>query len=146
MSPVVTPDAVLPRMGSGVAAGVAIFFLALLTFFEFPGHTWLQQDMQIYAPILEHLRDPNSLDRDLVVQYPHVSYTLYDEFALGLQWTTSASLEHVLAAEQIACRALGIWGVYLMATAAGLDLWAALLAASIFSLGAMIAGSYCPPS
>ena len=54
--------ATLPRL----AAGSAIFGLALLTFFQFPGHTWLQQDTQIYAPILEHLRDPSVLDRDLV--------------------------------------------------------------------------------
>ena len=30
----------------------AIAALALLTFFQFPGHTWLQQDTQIYAPVL----------------------------------------------------------------------------------------------
>jgi hypothetical protein len=123
-----------------VAVGVAIFLLSLLTFFQFPGHTWLQQDMQIYEPILEHLRDQGTLDRDLVVQYPHVSFTLYDELALGLRRVTGFDFEHVLGAEQIVFRALGIWGIYLMATAAGFDLWAALLAAAIFSLGAMIAG------
>ncbi len=46
----------------------------------------------------------------------------------------------MLEAVQIVCRALGIWGVYLIAIAAGLDVWASLLAAAIFSLGAMIAG------
>jgi hypothetical protein len=128
--------AAAPRL----AAGVVICGLALLTYFQFPGHTWLQQDTQIYEPILQHLRDPGALDRDLVVQYPHVSYTLYDEITLGLKRLTGADFQHVLGAEQITCRAFGIWGIYLMATAAGLDLWAALLAASIFSLGAMIAG------
>ena len=129
--------ATLPRL----AVGTAIFGLALLTFFQFPGHTWLQQDTQIYAPILEHLRrDPSVLDRDLVVEYPHVSFTLYDEVALALRRLTGSDFQHVLGAEQIVCRALGIWGIYLMATAAGLDLWAALTAAAIFSLGAMIAG------
>ena len=39
----------------GVAAACAA--LALLTFFQFPGHTWLQQDSQIFVPILEHQRD-----------------------------------------------------------------------------------------
>ena len=121
-------------------AGVAICGLALLTFFQFPGHTWLQQDTQIYTPILQHLRDPGVLDRDLMVQYPHVSFTLYDELTLGLQRATNFDLEHVLGGEQIVCRAIGIWGIYLMATAVGLDLWAALMAACIFSLGAMIAG------
>ncbi len=129
-------SAAVPRAG----IALAICGLALLTFFEFPGHTWLQQDMQIYAPILEHLRDPIALDRDLIVQYPHVSYTLYDELALGVQRVTGLDFEHVLGGEQIVCRALGIWGVLLLATAAGLDVWASLLVAAIFSLGAMIAG------
>ncbi len=124
----------------GLTASVAICGLALLTYFQFPGHTWLQQDTQIYAPILEHLRDPGALDRDLVVQYPHVSYTLYDEITVGLERLTGLGFRRVLGGEQIATRALGIWGIYLMATAAGLDLWAALLVASIFSLGAMVAG------
>jgi hypothetical protein len=135
-----TPGAALPGFAACVVAGVAICGLALLTFFQFPGHTWLQQDMQIYAPILEHLRDPGTLDRDLVVQYPHVSFTLYDEVVLGLRRLTGFDFEHLLSAEQIVCRALGIWGVYLMATAGGLDLYAALMATAIFSLGAMIAG------
>ena len=65
-------SAALPR----VVPGAAICAFALLSFFQFPGHTWLQQDTQIYAPILEHLRDPVVLDRDLLVQYPHVSFTL----------------------------------------------------------------------
>jgi hypothetical protein len=128
--------AAAPRL----AAGVVVCGLALLTYFQFPGHTWLQQDTQIYEPILQHLRDPGALDRDLVVQYPHVSYTLYDEITLGLQRLTGADFKDVLGAEQVVCRAFGIWGIYLMATAAGLDLWAALLTASIFSLGAMVAG------
>ena len=136
MNSVATPHAASPRP----AASAAIVGLALLTFFQFPGHTWLQQDTQIYQPILEHLRDPGTLDRDLVVQYPHVSFTLYDEVALGLQRVTGLDFEHVLGGEQIVCRAMGIWGIYLIATAAGLDLWAALMAASVFSLGAMIAG------
>jgi hypothetical protein len=136
MTPAATPRAVVGRL----AIGSAIVALALLTFFRFPGHTWLQQDTQIYVPILEHLRNPSVLDRDLMVQYPHVSYTLYDEVTIGLSRITGLDFEHVLAGLQIAFRALGIWGIFLMAIAAGLDLWGALTAASIFSLGAMIAG------
>ena len=41
-----------------LATAAVCVALALLTFFQFPGHTWLQQDSQIYVPILEHLRDP----------------------------------------------------------------------------------------
>src|SRR5260370_32698037 len=50
--------------------------LALLSFFQFPGHTWLQQDTQIYAPILEHLHDPAVLRNATLAQRPHSAFTL----------------------------------------------------------------------
>ncbi len=109
----------------------AIGGLALLTYFQFPGHTWLQQDSQIYAAILEHQRDPLTLRNDIVAQHPHVAFTLYDEAAQLLQTLSGQSLHTVLAFEQIVTRALGIWGLYLMATALGLSAIPALTAAAI---------------
>ena len=67
-----------------LATAAASVALALLTFFQFPGHTWLQQDSQIYVPILEHQRDPAVLRNDILVQHPNVAFTLYDETALAL--------------------------------------------------------------
>jgi hypothetical protein len=122
----------------GVAAGVLA--IAALTWFEVPGHTWLQQDTQIYVPILEHLRDPAVLRRDMLVERPHVSFTLYDETARGLARITGLDFREVLEGEQLATRALGIWGLYLMAAALGLSGPASLLVAGIVSLGATIAG------
>src|SRR5262249_21118201 len=113
----------------------AVCALALLTFFQFPGHTWLQQDSQIYGAILEHLHDPDALRNDVLVQRPHVSYTLYDELALWLRAITGSGFREVLAAVQIAARALGIWGLYLMATAAGLSSLYALVVAAVVSMG-----------
>ena len=121
-----------------VAAG--ILALTALTWFEFPGHTWLQQDTQIYVPILEHLRDPAVLRRDMLAARPHVSFTLYDETARALARVTGRGFREVLEGEQIATRALGIWGLYLMAAALGLSAPASLLVAGIISLGATIAG------
>src|SRR5262249_36778179 len=118
----------------------AVLALALLTYFQFPGHTWLQQDSQIYTPILEHLHDPEALRNDVLVQRPHVAYTLYDELALGLRALTGLGFREVLAAAQIAARALGIWGLYLMGVAAGLSALNALLVAAMVSMGALIAG------
>jgi hypothetical protein len=118
----------------------AVCGLALLTFFQFPGHTWLQQDTQIYAPILEHLSDPAVLRNDPVAQHPHVAFTLYDEAARVLRRATGLSFREVLEAQQIATRGLGIWGLYLLATAMGLSLWPALAATALVSLGAYIAG------
>ena len=121
-----------------VAAGIVV--LTALTWLQVPGHTWLQQDTQIYVPILEHLRNPAVLRRDILVQRPHVSFTLYDETARALSRVTGLGFREVLEGEQIATRALGIWGLYLMAAALGLSAPASLLVAGIVSLGATIAG------
>jgi hypothetical protein len=123
-----------------LATAAASVALALLTFFQFPGHTWLQQDSQIYVPILEHLRDPAVLRNDMLVQHTHVAFTLYDEAALALRTVSGAGFREVLAAQQIATRALGIWGLLLMAEALGLAFAPALLVAAICSLGALISG------
>jgi hypothetical protein len=121
-------------------AGAAVAFLTLLSFFQFPGHTWLQQDSQIYVPILEHLRDPAVLAKDILVERPHVSFTLYDECALAVRKITGMGFKEVLGLQQILTRGLGIWGLYLLATAAGLELWPALLATAILTLGGMTVG------
>jgi hypothetical protein len=123
-----------------LAVTAGILALAALTWWEFPGHTWLQQDTQIYVPILEHLRDPAVLRRDILVERPHVSFTLYDETARGLARVTGLGFRQVLEGEQFVTRALGIWGLYLMAAALGLSAPASLLVAGIVSLGATIAG------
>ena len=67
------------------AIAAAVVALALLTFYQFPGHTWLQQDTQIYVPILEHQRDPTVLRNEILAQQPHVAFTLYDEIARFLR-------------------------------------------------------------
>jgi hypothetical protein len=123
-----------------IATAFLCLAFALLTFFQFPGHTWLQQDTQIYAPILEHLRDPSVLRNDILVQQPHVAYTLYDEIALGLRRVTGRGFGDVLAAQQIATRALGFWGLLLLAEALGLSIGGAITVAAICSLGAVVAG------
>ena len=123
-----------------VWTGAAILGITLLNFFQFPGHTWLQSDTQIYAPILEHFWNPAVLQKDLIAQHPHVAFTLYDETALALRWATGLDFHYVLEAEQFVVRALGIWGVYLVATALGLSDLLALMVAAVFSLGATILG------
>jgi len=120
--------------------GAAVVLLTHLSFYQFPGHTWLQQDSQIYTPILEHLRDPSVLGKDILVERPHVTFTLYDECAIALRKLTGLEFRDVLGFEQVVTRALGIWGFYLMATAAGLEMVPALLVAAILSLGGMIVG------
>jgi hypothetical protein len=123
-----------------LSAAAAALALALATFFLFPGHTWLQQDSQIWTAMLEHLRDPAVLRNDILVQQPHVGFTLYDEVTRALRGFTRLGFRDVLAFQQILFRAFGIWGLILMATAAGLELGPAVLAAALCSLGAAIAG------
>jgi hypothetical protein len=122
------------------AVCASIGLLTLLTYFQFPGHTWLQSDMQIYAPILEHLRDPAVLSKDILVERPHVAFTIFDEVAVTLARITGADFHSILTVEQILMRALGIWGVYLIATGLGLSAAPALLVTAAFSLGATIMG------
>ncbi len=120
---------------AGFAAG-----LALVTFFLFPGHTWLQQDSQIYIPILERQRDASLLRNDLIAQNPHDAYTLYDEVSIGMRRVTGLGFKEVLQFQQIVTRAAGIWGLVLLAEAFGLTIVPALAVAAICSLGVMIAG------
>jgi len=122
------------------ATAAAALALSLLTFFQLPGHTYLQQDSQIYVPILEHLRDPSVLRNDILAQQPHVAFTVYDEAARFLRVVSGLGFREVLTLQQIVTRALGIWGLYLMATALGLSIGPAVLVAAICSLGARILG------
>jgi len=119
---------------------VAVVGLTLLSYFVFPGRTWLQADTQIYVPILERLWDPAVLALDPVAQRPHVAFTIYDEVALGLRRLTGLPFHAILTAQQLLFRALGIFGVYLIGTALGLSLRGALLTAATFSLGATVVG------
>lgn len=114
--------------------------LSLLSFFVYPGHTYLIQDTQIYVPILEHLWDPSALTRDILVERPHVAFTLYDEFAIALRWLTRSNFALVLQTAQIVCRALGIWGVYLIANAILGKPWQSLVAAAVSAAGAEVWG------
>src|SRR5258708_34800399 len=92
------------QMNRFVIAAAALA-LALLTFFQFPGHTYLQQDSQIYVPILEHLRDPSVLRNEIPAQQPHVAFTIYDEAARLLRGVSGLSFREVLTFEQVAARA-----------------------------------------
>jgi hypothetical protein len=123
-----------------LAVIAGILLLTALTWFAFPGHTWLQQDTQIYVAILKHLRNPAVLRHDILVEHPHVTFTLYDEIARGLARATGLGFHEVLEGEQLLTRALGVGGLYLMATAAGASPSASLLVAGILSLGATIGG------
>src|ERR1700743_2450199 len=113
------------------SAAAAVLALTVLSFYRFPGHTWLQQDSQIWLAVLEHQRDAAVLRNDPVAQQPHTAYTLYDEVTLALSGVSGFGLRESLTFQQVLSRALGIGGLYLMATASGLTPGLALLVAAI---------------
>ncbi len=123
-----------------VLAASALIGLAILGFLEFPGHTWLQQDTQIYIPMFERIWDPSALPHDIVAAKPHLSFTLYDEITIALRWITHTSFQAVLQFQQIVFRVLELFGVYLLAQSFGLTRRMALLVAACFGLGATIVG------
>jgi hypothetical protein len=132
----------MPLPGSTRAALIAVVLItvALVGFFFFPGHTYLQSDTQIYIPIFERIEHPDLYARDFLLKTSHVGLTVYDETAIGLRKLTGGTFESVLEAEQIVFRMLGLWGVFLIATSIGLSDAAALLVAVCYGLGATIAG------
>ncbi len=121
-----------------VAASILAFTLA--GYFYFPGHTYLYADTQVYVPILERSWDSTVLRHDLLAQHPHVSFTIYDEVSAVLRRLTGLDLEGVLTIQQLVFRALGILGVFLIASSLGLSIRMALLVAGIYSLGATVGG------
>jgi hypothetical protein len=123
-----------------VALSAAVLVVTAVSFFWFPGHTYLESDTQIYIPILEHLWDRGAFTADAMASRPHVTYTVYDEVALVLRKVTGLGFEPILLGQEFVYRALGVLGLFLMAAAMGLPAPAAMLAAAIASLGAMVAG------
>jgi hypothetical protein len=128
------------RPSQAVGLALPVLLLTFLSFFQFPGHTILQSDTQVYIPILEHIWDPTVLSQDFMATRPHVSFTLYDEIALTLRAVTRASFECILMTQQFTYRFIGIAGLYFLATALGLVPLQAMLVAAVVSLGATIAG------
>jgi hypothetical protein len=121
-----------------MAASVAV--IALLGYFLFPGHTYLQADTLIYVPTIQRAQNPSLFARDIMVNHPRAAYTIYDGTAEFLTRATGLDLETVLAAEQLVFRALGAAGVLLIALRLGFGFAPAWWIAATVSLGATIAG------
>lgn len=136
------PITAISPVKKALAIGAAVAALALLSYFCYPGHTYLQQDTQIYLPILEREWDHSVFGREPLALYPHVAFTLYDEIAVVLRRITGLDFQDLLAFQQLLFRALGIFGVYLFARSMRVSARMALLAAAAFSLGAFVAGPY----
>ena len=122
------------------ATALALGAFTLLTYLQFPGHTWLQQDSQTYVAILQRLDNPAVLAHDIVATHPHVQWTVYDEIARALHASTGLGYHAILDAQLLLFRFLGLAGVFLLAAAAGLNRLGAIFVAFLFGLGATIGG------
>ncbi|MCC7175035.1 MAG: hypothetical protein IT159_07545 [Bryobacterales bacterium] len=127
-------------MRERVEIALAIVLMTALGYLVFPGHTYLQADTQVYVPMLERLWDPAVLQRDFMVERPHMAFTIYDETAVALRRLTGWGFREVLAAQQLVFRALGLLGIFLIANSFGLGRRMSLAATGIFALGATIWG------
>lgn len=125
-----------PHLATAVALGV----FTLLTYFQFPGHAWLQQDSQIYVAILEHLDNPATLSRDLLCVHPHVKWTAFDEVARAVHATTSLSYHFIFDGQMLVFRFLGLMGIFMLAGSAGLSRIGAVFVAFLFGLGMSVGG------
>lgn len=123
-----------------LAALLALIAIALFGFFVFPGHTYLHQDSQIYLPMMERLVDSRVLSNDLIATHPHLSFTVYDEIAVGFRKLTGLDFQTILVAQQILTRLFGLFGVFLLAQSAGLSYSASTLVAGLYGLGATVVG------
>lgn len=121
-------------------ARVALLVLAIAGFFSFPGHTYLQQDTQIWLPIIEQLWDPAVLTNDILTRGAHLRFTLFDEAAMAVRRLTNWDFQFVLQLEQLLLRFAALFGVYLFARRFQFSRALAVGAAAIFGLGATIVG------
>lgn len=126
-----------------MALFLAFISLALATalgYFYFPGHHYLQQDTQIWLPVLAHAQDPRLFRHELIVTGAHIRLTIFDDVTLALVRWFGMSIETALAGQQILFRFLALVGVWLLARGTGLSQMASVLAATICNLGAVVIG------
>ena len=93
------------------------FGLILATWFSFslyPGSTFCEEDTQIYLPILERMLNPSLLRQDLITQYPHTQFTLYDELIVFVARDSGLSLKTVMVNFQFLFRFLFALGFFLI--------------------------------
>jgi hypothetical protein len=125
---------------SEAPAWCLVALLAFISFFYFPGHTFLQSDSQIYLPILERKQNPVLFEKDIMATRPF-GYSIYDQTAAALANYSPLSLESALQLEQFVFRCAGVAGIYLIGLAIGLQPMAALFLAAVISLGAPVSGA-----
>ncbi len=119
---------------------LALFAAAWLEFKVYPGHSYLEGETQLYAPVLERQAAPGLLSRDLVATSGELSLTAYDEATLLLHQAGRQPLGRALADQQFTFRIAALLGFYLLLRASGLSQLFSFVVAALAGLGATVAG------
>ena len=128
------------QRGLSVAAAAGLALFTLLSYFQHPGHVFLESDTQVYLPMLERFRDPSLYQRDPMVVRAHTAFTLYDEASLGLSRLTGLEMEAALGLLHLAVRFTLLAGIFLITRAMGLSELLAVACAGVYALGGRVLG------
>jgi hypothetical protein len=107
-----------------------------LGYFVFPGHSYLQEDTQIYVPMMERIYNPVLFSGDPMITRPYLALTAYDEIATALRNYAGLDFERGLKVQQIVFRACAAGGLLLIALRLGLGLPGAFFVAGAVILNA----------
>src|SRR5512140_2771998 len=91
-------------------APIMLAVLAILGFFVYPGHTFLESDSQIFMPVVLHRVNPTLFSGDIMISGTHTAYTVWDELLLGVHRVTGGQFESVLFVLQMVFRFAGMLG------------------------------------
>jgi hypothetical protein len=119
---------------------LVLLLFTFLSYFQYPGHTYLVSDTQIYVPMLERFENPTLFARDPMVIRAHTTWTFFDEIAVGFRKLTRSQLETALGLLHFFARWCLLIGIFMIARAMGLEDLPAAACAGIYALGGLVQG------
>lgn len=119
---------------------IGLLACTYLEFILYPGHSFLEGESQLLAPMIERLQFPGLLSRDLVATHSILRYTAYDEITLLLMHVPRIDLQHALVIQQLVSRFALALGAFLIAFSAFPSYFASLCVAVLTGLGSSLPG------
>jgi hypothetical protein len=120
--------------------GSVLFSATCFSFWISPGTTFCEEDTQIYLPILQQMLDPSVLRHDLITQYPHTQFTLYDELIVFVTRHSGLDLRAVMRSLHFVFRFFFVLGFFLISKGIRLSDGIAVAVASLMLLGGSVPG------
>lgn len=119
---------------------LVLLLFTFLSYFQYPGHTYLVSDTQIYVPMLDRFENPALFAQDPMVTRAHTAWTFYDEIAIGFRKLTRSELETALGLLHFFARWCLLLGIFKIARGMGLGNPPAAACAGIYALGGLVPG------